>query len=70
MIVGLKMEFSSTGYTVQFLASHDKKPSGEEGLADAANVIRHIAIYGNRQGASRTVPYKATFRRAAKCSRR
>jgi hypothetical protein len=36
------MEYSSTGTTVHSLPSHDKKPNGEEGLADAANVIRRI----------------------------
>ena len=46
------------GDVVQFLPSHDKKPNGKEGLADAANVICRTR---NKQGVYRTLPYEATF---------
>jgi hypothetical protein len=58
MIVGLKMKYSSAGDVVQFLPAHDKKPNGEEGLADTANVI---AVYAINEMPLSYGPYKATF---------
>jgi hypothetical protein len=55
------------GDVVQFVPSHDKKPNGKEGLADAANVICRIR---NKQGVYRTLPYEATFSSSCQISTR
>jgi hypothetical protein len=52
------MKYSSTGNVVLFLPAYDKRPNGEQGLADTANVIAVYAINGMPLSDG---PYKATF---------